>query len=235
VDAKRGFSGWYVVLAALFVTCLIVANIIAVKILSLPFGLFAPAGVVIFPLSYLFGDVLTEVYGYGAARRVIWLGFFCNLVAVAAFLLAGALPGEPFGASQQSYNAILGFTPQLLIASFCAYLLGEFLNSFVLAKMKLATRGRWLWTRTIGSTLVGEGVDTVVFITLAFGITGIFKPSQMVTAILTQWAFKVLYEVVATPFTYLIVNWLKRAEGIDTFDNTTNFSPIVFGRKRAVA
>lgn len=230
METKRGFSGRYVVLAALFVTSLLVANIIAVKILALPFGLFTPAGVVIFPLSYLFGDVLTEVYGYAAARRVIWLGFFCNLVAVAAFLLAGALPAAPFWQGQVSYNAILGFTPQLLIASFCAYLLGEFLNSFVLAKLKIATGGRWLWTRTIGSTLVGEGVDTVVFIILAFGVTGIFTPSQIVTGILTQWGFKVLYEVAATPFTYLIVNRLKRAEGIDPFDTNTNFSPIVFAR-----
>lgn len=235
VDMKRGYSDWYVILAALFVTSLIVANIIAVKILALPFGLFGPAGIVIFPLSYLFGDVLTEVYGYGAARRVIWLGFFCNLLAVGAFVLAGALPGEPFGASQQSYNNILGQTPQLLLASFCAYLVGEFLNSFVLARLKIVTNGRWLWTRTIGSTLVGEGVDTVIFITLAFGVTGIFTPSQVVTAILTQWGFKVLYEIVATPFTYLIVNQLKRAEGIDYYDRGTNFSPIVFGRQNAKA
>jgi uncharacterized integral membrane protein (TIGR00697 family) len=235
VETKRGFSGRYVVLAALFVTCLLVANIIAVKVLALPFGLFAPAGVVIFPLSYLFGDVLTEVYGYSAARRVIWLGFFCNLLAVVAFLVAGALPAAPFWPGQQSYNTILGFTPQLLIASFCAYLVGEFLNSFVLAKMKIATGGRWLWTRTIGSTIVGEGVDTVIFITLAFGITGIFKPSQILAGILTQWGFKVLYEVVATPLTYFIVNRLKRAEGIDTFDTNTNFSPVVFGREKVPA
>jgi queuosine precursor transporter len=231
VNTTRGFSGRYVVLAALFVTSLIVANIIAVKILALPFGLFAPAGVVIFPLSYLFGDVLTEVYGYAAARRVIWLGFFCNLVAVLAFLLAGALPAAPFWPAQQSYSTILGFTPTLLIASFCAYLVGEFLNSFVLAKMKIATGGRWLWTRTIGSTLVGEGVDTIIFITLAFGITGIFKPSQLVAGILTQWGFKVLYEVAATPLTYLIVNRLKRVEGLDPFDTKTNFSPIVLARQ----
>jgi queuosine precursor transporter len=235
VEAKRGYSGWYVILAALFVTCLLVANIIAVKILALPFGLFVPAGVVIFPLSYLFGDVLTEVYGYAAARRVIWLGFFCNLLAVAAFMLAGALPAAIFWPGQQSYNAILGFTPELLIASFCAYLLGEFLNSFVLAKMKIATGGRWLWTRTIGSTLVGEGADTIIFITLAFGVTSVFKPSQIVTAILTQWGFKVLYEVVATPLTYLIVNRLKRAEGFDHFDTNTNFSPIVFAGKNTAA
>lgn len=226
-SSVQRFSGWYVFIAGVFVTCLLVANIIAVKILALPFGLFVPAGVVIFPLSYLFGDVLTEVYGYAAARRVIWLGFLCNLIAVAAFLLAGALPAAPFWQDQAAYNTILGFTPTLLLASFCAYLVGEFLNSFILAKMKIATRGRWLWTRTIGSTFVGEGADTLVFVTLAFGVTGIFRPDQLLTAILVQWAFKVLYEVVATPLTYVVVNFLKRREGIDTFDTATNFSPIV--------
>ena len=218
------------IIAGLFVTCLIVANIIAVKILALPFGLFVPAGVVIFPLSYLFGDVLTEVYGYAAARRVIWLGFTCNLVAVAAIALAGALPAAPFWPNQAAYSAILGFTPVLLLASFCAYVIGEFLNSFVLAKLKIATKGRWLWTRTIGSTLVGEGADTLIFITIAFGLTGIFTPRQVLTAILVQWTFKVLYEVAATPLTYAIVTYLKRVEGQDVYDVGTNFSPIVVGR-----
>src|SRR5215472_16760016 len=125
------FSGSYVILACLFVTCLVVANIIAVKIIALPFGLFTPAGIVIFPLSYLFGDVLTEVYGYSAARRVIWTGFACNLVAVGAISVAGALPAAPFWPNQAAYSTILGFTPVLLLASFCAYVVGEFLNSFV--------------------------------------------------------------------------------------------------------
>ncbi|HEV2460070.1 MAG TPA: queuosine precursor transporter [Ktedonobacterales bacterium] len=222
-------SARYVILAGLFITCLVVANIIAVKIIALPFGLFTPAGIVIFPLSYLFGDVLTEVYGYAAARRIIWLGFFCNLVAVAAIFLAGVIPAAPFWPNQRAYATILGFTPVLLFASFCAYLVGEFLNSFVLAKMKIATNGRWLWTRTIGSTLVGEGADTVVFISLAFGITRIFTPAQWLTAIAVQWTLKVLYEVVATPFTYAVVGYLKRAEGLDTYDYQTNFSPVVFG------
>lgn len=238
-SSKRLYSGWFVVLAGLFVTCLIVANIIAVKPIALPGGYATPAGIVIFPLSYLFGDVLTEVYGYAAARRVIWLGFACNLIAVIAIWIGGRLPGAAYAGwapgRQVSYADILGFTPWLLLASFCAYLVGEFSNSFVLAKLKIATKGRWLWTRTIGSTLVGEGADTIVFITLAFGVTGIFKPSQLITAILTQWAIKVLYEVAATPLTYLIVNRLKRAEGFDHFDTNTNFSPVVFGRKGATA
>jgi len=147
-ESSRSFSGprysiRFVVIAALFVTCLLIANIIAVKIVELPGGIITPAGVVIFPLSYLFGDVLTEVYGYAAARKVIWLGFFCNLIAVLAIAVAGALPAAPFWQGQAAYETILGFTPYLLIASFCAYLVGEFLNSFVLARMKVATNGRW--------------------------------------------------------------------------------------------
>lgn len=228
--APARFSGRFVIIAGLFVTCLIVANIIAVKILALPFGLFVPAGVVVFPLSYLFGDVLTEVYGYAAARRVIWLGFACNLVAVVAIALAGALPPAPFWPGQTAYVAILGFTPVLLLASFCAYVVGEFLNAFVLAKLKIATKGRWLWTRTIGSTLVGEGADTLIFITIAFGLTGILSGGALLTAILVQWAFKVLYEVAATPLTYAVVGYLKRREGLDVYDVDTNFSPIVVGR-----
>jgi queuosine precursor transporter len=225
------FSGSYVVLACLFVTCLVVANIIAVKIIALPFGLFTPAGIVIFPLSYLFGDVLTEVYGYASARRVIWIGFACNLVAVIAIAIAGALPAAPFFKDQGAYQTILGFTPTLLLASFCAFLVGEFLNSFVLAKLKIATKGRWLWTRTIGSTFIGEGADTVVFILIAF--SRIFTSSQLLTAILVQWGFKVVYEIVATPVTYTIVAYLKRHEGLDTYDYQTNFNPFAL-RERTV-
>ena len=151
------------------------------------------------------------------------------MIAVLFISLAQHLPAAPFWGGQHAYETILGFSPILLTASFCAYLIGEFLNSFVLAKMKIATRGRWLWTRTIGSTFVGEGADTLVFITLAFGVTGIFSSSQLLTAILVQWAFKVLYEVAATPFTYLAVGYLKRKESLDTYDRDTNFSPVIFG------
>jgi uncharacterized integral membrane protein (TIGR00697 family) len=229
------YSPRFVVIAALFVTCLIIANIIAVKLIQLPGGIIAPAGIVIFPLSYLFGDVLTEVYGYAAARRVIWLGFFCNLIAVIAIAIAGALPAAPFWQGQAAYETILGFTPYLLIASFCAYLVGEFLNSFVLARMKVATSGRWLWTRTIGSTLIGEGADTIIFISLAFGATGalgLATPlpfSVLLNLMLTQWLLKVAYEVIATPLTYAIVGYLKRRDDSDVYDTHTNFSPIVFG------
>lgn len=217
-------SSWFVVISTVFVTCLITANIIAVKLI-LFLGFLVPAGIIVFPLSYLFGDILTEVYGYSAARRVIWLGFACNLLAVIAIVIGGIAPAAPFWQGQAAYAAILGFTPRLLLASFTAYLIGEFTNSFILAKLKIATRGRWLWTRTIGSTLIGEGFDTLIFITIAFW--GIIPPSSMIQAILTQWIFKVVYEIAATPFTYFVVGFLKRKEGIDTYDYTTNFSPIV--------
>src|SRR5256886_14689102 len=200
-------SFWFVVIASLFVTCLITANIIAVKLIS-PFGFLVPAGIIVFPLSYLFGDVLTEVYGYEAARRVIWLGFACNLLAVIAFYLGGLAPAAPIWHQQAAYDAILGFTPRLLLASFTAYMVGEFINAFVLARLKIATKGRWLWTRTIGSTLIGEGLDTLIFISIAFW--GIIPTQFILIAILTQWIFKVVYEVIATPFTYWVVGFLKR-------------------------
>jgi uncharacterized integral membrane protein (TIGR00697 family) len=207
-----------------FVTCLIVANIIAVKLVTI-FGFTVPAAVIIFPISYIFGDVLTEVYGYRRARQVIWLGFFCNLLAVVAIWVGQLLPAASFWDGQAAYERILGYTPRLLVASFVAYLVGEFANSFVLAKMKLATNGRWLWTRTIGSTLIGEGLDSLVFITLAFA--GTIPQAVLVTAILTQWLFKCVYEIVATPLTYAVVNFLKRKEGLDVYDYGTRFNPLL--------
>ncbi|RPJ45008.1 MAG: VUT family protein [Chloroflexi bacterium] len=219
---------------AVFVTALVISNIIAVKLVSI-FGLVLPAAVVLFPVAYIFGDILTEVYGYRQARRVIWTGFFCNLVAVVAIWIAGALPPVPFwtagvyqsaAEAQTAYQAILGFTPRLLAASFTAYLVGEFLNSFVLARLKVRTQGRFLWMRTITSTLVGEGADSAIFVTLAF--SGILPTPALVTTILSQWVFKVAYEILATPLTYLIVNTLKRAENEDYYDINTNFNPVSF-------
>jgi hypothetical protein len=225
---------FFPLVTALFVTTLVISNIIAVKVVQIG-GLFLPAAVILFPVAYIFGDILTEVYGYARARQVIWTGFFCNLVAVIAIWLGGLLPAAPFwsagsfatpDAAQQAYQAILGFTPRLLLASFIAYLIGEFLNSFVLAKLKVRTAGRFLWLRTISSTIVGEGADSLVFITIAF--SGIIPPGDLATAILSQWLFKVSYEVLATPLTYVIVRWLKRAEGEDYFDRETNFNPVQY-------
>lgn len=216
---------YYDVAVAFFVASLLTANIIAVKLIQIG-PLVLPAGVVIFPVSYILGDVLTEVYGYRWARRAIWLGFLGNLLAVVAIWVAGRLPGAPFWQAQAAYETILGFTPRLLVASFCAYLVGEFANSTVLAKMKIWTQGRHLWARTIGSTIVGQGLDSLVFILIAFG--GLMGSSALVTAILSQWLFKSLYEALATPLTYAVVNTLKRVEGVDAYDTTTDFTPFAF-------
>lgn len=211
-----------VIIAAIFTTCLITANIIAVKVISLG-AVILPAAIVVFPLSYILGDILTEVYGYRWARRVIWLGFTCNLIFVIFIWVGQVLPPASFWKGQEAYETILGFTPRLLAASFCGYLAGEFVNSFVLAKMKILTRGRWLWTRTIGSTIVGEGLDTAIFITLAF----IGTPSFAAIMILYHWLVKTGIEAIATPLTYTVVNYLKRKEAIDTYDYETRFNPFL--------
>lgn len=216
---------YYDVAVALFVASLLTANIIAVKLIQIG-PLVLPAGVVVFPISYILGDILTEVYGYKWARRAIWLGFVGNLVAVIAIVLAGVLPAPPFWTDQAAFDTILGFAPRLLVASFVAYLVGEFANSTILAKMKIWTQGRHLWARTIGSTVVGQGLDSLVFIIIAFG--GIMAPAAVITAILSQWLFKTAYEVLATPLTYLVVNRLKRVEGVDAYDVDTNLNPFAF-------
>ncbi len=211
-----------VIITAIFITCLITANIIAVKVISLG-PVILPAAIFIFPLSYIFGDVLTEVYGYRQARKVIWLGFICNLIFVIFAWVGQKLPPAPFWQDQEAYESILGYTRRLLAASFCGYLAGEFANSFVLAKMKIMTRGRWLWSRTIGSTIVGEGLDTSLFITLAYIGTTSFVPLM----ILYHWLAKTLIEAIATPFTYVVVNFLKKREKIDTYDYETKFNPFL--------
>jgi hypothetical protein len=222
---------WLPTITAVFVTSLIVSNIIAVKLISFgPF--FLPAAILIFPVSYIFGDILTEVYGYARARRVIWIGFGCNLLAVFVIWLSVELPPAPFWrmgslesaqSSQQAYRALFGVTPRILAASFLAYLVGEFLNSFVLAKMKIATHGRHLWMRTIGSTLVGQLADSGFFIFLAF--YGTIPLDALGRVAVNQWLVKSAYETLLTPLTYLVVNYLKRVEREDYFDRKTQFSP----------
>jgi queuosine precursor transporter len=205
-------SARFVVVAAFFVTALVVSNIIAVKLVETSGRVF-PAGLVIFPLSYLLGDVLTEVYGVRAARRVIWLGFACNLVALGAIQAAIHLPAlDPD--FQQAYDRVLGTTWRLFLASLAAYVVGELANAYVLAVMKGATGGRFLWTRTIGSTIVGEGLDSLIFVTIAFAGTG----AALVNPIVTTWLIKVGWETAATPVTYAIVNHLKRSERLDVYD-----------------
>lgn len=216
------YSFRFVVVASIFVSCLITANVIAVKIVS--FGPFiVPAAIIIFPISYIFGDILTEVYGYQMARRVIWLGFFCNLIFVVFAWIGQIMPAASFWQDQSAYKSILGYTPRLLAASFAGYLVGEFANSFVLSKMKILTRGRWLWTRTIGSTLIGQALDTTIFITISF----IGTPSFVPIMILFHWGGKVLIEIIATPLTYVIVSFLKKTEAVDAYDYNTNFNPFL--------
>ena len=211
----------FMVVTGLFITCLITANIIAVKLVVI-FGHVLPAAIIIFPLSYIIGDILTEVYGYRQARAVIWLGFLCNLVAVAAIWVGGLLTPASFWGGQDAYDSILGYTPRLLMASFAAYLIGELANSTILAKMKIWTQGRWLWSRTISSTIIGQGLDSAVFITLAFAGSDV----ALVRLVLTQWTAKVIYEAAATPLTYAVVAWIKRREGLDHYDYDTSFNPI---------
>ena len=215
------FSFRFVVVAAFFVTALLTANIIGVKVFRLTGSITLPAAVVLFPLSYILGDILTEIYGYKQARRVIWLGFLGNLLFVVVAWIGRILPPAPGWEWQGAYENILGYTPRLLAASFLGYLAGEFGNSFVLAKMKILTRGRWLWSRTIGSTIVGQGLDTALFIPGAYLGAPFFTPMM----ILYHWVAKVLIEAVFTPFTYAIVNYLKKKETVDTFDYETNFNP----------
>jgi uncharacterized integral membrane protein (TIGR00697 family) len=208
------YSQRFVVVAAFFVTALVVSNIIAVKLVEVSGRVF-PAGLVIFPLSYVLGDVLTEVYGIRAARRVIWLGFACNLLALGAIQAAIHLPAADLWTENQSaYEDILGTTWRLFVASLAAYLVGELANAYVLAYLKGATHGRFLWVRTIGSTIVGEGLDSLIFITIAFAGTG----ASLANPIVTTWLIKVGWETLATPLTYALVGYLKRTEGIDVYD-----------------
>ena len=219
-------------ITAVFVTALVVSNIIAVKLISLG-PLQVTGAFVIFSISYIFGDVLTEVYGYARSRQVIWIGFACNLLAVIAISIAGWLPPPPnwtlgyatAAEAQTAYSMILGSTPLILVASLSAYLVGEFINSFVLAKLKIATGGRWLWVRTIGSTLVAQVADTGIFVTIMV-LGGIFAASDMLIIIGSEWLAKVVYEIIATPITYRVVNFLKKAEQEDYYDYNTDFNPL---------
>src|SRR4030043_2040324 len=222
-------------ITALFVTVLVVSNIASsAKIVDWGFGIYGvrmafDAGTLLFPVSYIFGDILTEVYGYKRSRRVIWTGFFClglsSLVLWAVRILPGEATWQQY-AGQNAYNAILGGMSSggIVLASLLGYWTGEFSNSFTLAKMKILTRGRWLWTRTIGSTLLGELLDTFIFVLIA-SLFNVFPWSLFVTLVLTNYIFKCTVEALMTPVTYLVVNRLKRQEQEDYFDRDTNFTP----------
>jgi uncharacterized integral membrane protein (TIGR00697 family) len=221
---------YYEFAMAAFVTVLICSNLIGpAKIAQIDAPFFGPltfgGAVLFFPISYVFGDILTEVYGYARARRVIWAGFaglgFASFMAAVVI----ALPPAPFWHHQDAYEVAFGTTWRIAAASMIAYFCGEFVNSYVLAKMKILTAGRWLWTRTIGSTIFGEGVDSLLFYPLAFYGTGIFPNDKLPVVMLAQFVTKVAVEVVLTPVTYKVVALLKRAENEDYYDRRTNFNP----------
>ena len=205
-----------------FVAVLLISNVVSAKILQLgPFTF--DGGTILFPLTYIFGDIFTEVYGFKRARKIIWIGFISNLLMAAVFILVGKLPPAPGWENQQAYEVILGWVPRIVVASLIAYWAGEFLNSYIMAKMKIMTRGRWLFARTITSTLGGEALDTGLFCLIAF--LGQIPFSLLGTVMLSNYFFKCGVEIVFTPFTYRIVNFLKRQEKMDPFDIHTDFNP----------
>ncbi len=209
-------------ITAIFVTVLLVSNVASSKILLLgPFTF--DGGTILFPLSYIFGDVLTEVYGYARARRVIWTGFAMVIVAAIVFYVVGKLPAAADWGGQAAYDQILGVVPRIVLGSVLAFLVGEFSNSYILAKMKVKMKGKHLWMRTIGSTLVGEALDTGVFVLVAFW--GVLPNSLLWAIIVSNYIFKVLIEVAFTPVTYAITGFLKRKEGEDYYDKKTDFNP----------
>jgi hypothetical protein len=214
---------YYDLVMAVFVTVLLCANLIGASKVATLFGFTFGAGVLFFPISYIFGDILTEVYGYARSRRVVWAGFGALLFASVMSLTILAFPPAPTWAHQAAFETVFGNTWRIAIASMFAYLCGEFCNSFVLAKMKIRTEGRFLWMRTIGSTIVGEAVDSLIFYPLAFA--GVWPAEQVVAVLMSNYTLKVVWEVVNTPITYRVVNFLKRAEAEDYYDRDTDFTP----------
>ena len=229
------FSGTFVVVVAAFVAVLLTSNIIAVKLIhigTLPFQflgsdlVFLPAAIVVFPVSYILGDVLTEVYGFRVARGVIWLGFACNALMVLFLWLGGMIPPVVFWEDQDAYDTILGQVRWVVLGSFAAYLVGEFSNSAWLAWLKIVTSGRFLWLRTISSTAIGQGFDSFVFIFIAFGIGADLSLEQLFRTALIVWWAKTIYEALATPLTYLVVAQLKKREQMDVYDAPRSLNPL---------
>ncbi len=208
--------------SVLFVAVLLISNVASTKITDLGWFVF-DAGTLLFPFAYILGDVMTEVYGYKRARSVIWLGFLSACLMAITFIVVGHLPPASDWPNQASYEAILGATPRIVLASLVAYFIGSFANSFVMAKMKILTKGKMLWARTIGSTVVGEFLDTTLFVMIAF--FGVLPNALLVTIIVSNYVFKTLVEVVFTPVTYAVIGWLKKREENDHYDHDTDFNP----------
>jgi hypothetical protein len=217
---------YYDLLVNSFVVVLLISNLVAAKICAI--GPFRLSGAqLLFPITYIFGDIFTEVYGYAGSRRAIWIGFLASALMAGLGLAIVALPPAPEWHGQEAFAFIFGFVPRLVAASLVAYWAGEFANSFVMSKLKLVTKGRHLWVRTIGSTAVGQAVDTALVMIIAFG--GSLTPALIGNLIVSGYLGKVIYEVVATPATYAVVNFLKKAEGVDVFDFEVDYNP--FGRE----
>ena len=214
---------YYDFIMAIFVTVLLCSNLIGPSKIWVFYGFSFGAGILFFPISYLFGDILTEVYGYARARKVVWAGFGALVFASIMSWVVLALPPAPDWGGQAAHELVFGATPRIVLASIFAYWVGEFTNSYVMAKMKIWTKGRFLWTRTIGSTIVGTGIDSAIFYPVAF--LGVWTTEQVIGVMLGNYALKVAWEAVATPFTYKIVGFLKRIEHEDYYDYTTDFTP----------
>jgi queuosine precursor transporter len=223
---------YYDIAVHAFVVILLISNLVGQKITGI--GPFRISGAqILFPITYIFGDIFTEVYGYGASRRAIWIGFFASAALAALGMFAVWLPPAPEWNNQEAFAIVFGFVPRLVVASLIAFWAGEFANAYVLARLKVLTRGRYLWTRTIGSTAVGQAVDTVVLMVLAFG--GTMDWTTIARLIVSGYGGKVLYEAAATPVTYMVVNFLKRKEGVDVFDENVSFNPFHGGGAAAAA
>lgn len=220
-DYPQNFR-YFDLMVSAFVAVLLVSNLVAPKFIAWGPFLFSGAQL-LFPITYIFGDVFTEVYGYAGSRRAIWNGFFASILLTVISAIIIALPPAPSWKNQQAYEIVLGSMPRIVIASLVAYWCGEFANSFVMARMKILTEGKYLWMRTIGSTAVGQAVDTLLVITIIFA--GTVPVSTMLTLMVSGYGGKVLYEALATPLTYAVVNWLKRVEGVDIMDTDTDFNP----------
>ncbi len=223
-SGHRSYRYYDLVLGA-FVTVLLCSDIIGVSKVCNVGGFTFGAGVLFFPISYLFGDILTEVYGYARSRRVIWSGFAALIFASFMSWIIRILPPDPGWPNQRAYDLMFGQTPRIVLASLTAFWAGEFMNSYVLARLKIFTEGRFLWVRTIGSTIAGEGVDTLIFYPVAFA--GFWSAHLMMEVMLSNYLIKVGWEAAATPLTYKIVRFLKRAESEDYYDRGTNFNPFL--------
>lgn len=230
MNVKEKQYRYFDLILGMFVAVLLISNIVSVKAVRLTLPIVGwefsfDGGTLLFPISYIFADVLTEVYGYERSRRVIWSGFFGLALMAAVIGWVGIIPPDPLWHGQDAYQTLLMTAPRIALASIMAYFAGEFSNSYILSRMKIYTKGKYLWSRTIGSTLVGELVDSGLFVFIAFW--GVWEQSLIITVFFSNYIFKTVYEILATPLTYLVVNWLKRKEAEDHFDYNADYNPFL--------